>query len=73
MSICGSYEFNRKGSWLLRPSKITVHLHDTVETKDIPKAETNALMERVHAIVSCACGCLSVGRENVNNPLLIPP
>jgi hypothetical protein len=49
---CGSYRFNRKGSWLLRPSKITVYLHDTIETKDIPKAETNALMERVHTIVA---------------------
>jgi len=49
---CGSYRFNRKGSWLLRPSKITVYLHDTLETKDIPKAETNALMERVHTIVA---------------------
>ena len=52
MSICGSYQFNRKGSWLLRPSKIIVHLHDTIETKDIPKAEVNTLMERVHAIVA---------------------
>ena len=40
--ICGSYQFNRKGSWLLRPSEITVHLHDTIETKDIPKGEVNA-------------------------------
>jgi 1-acyl-sn-glycerol-3-phosphate acyltransferase len=52
MSICGSYQFNRKGSWLLRPSRITVHLHDTIETKDIPKAEVSALMERVHRVVS---------------------
>jgi len=52
MSICGSYQFNRKGSWLLRPSKITVHLHDTIETKGIPKAEVSALLERVHRVVS---------------------
>jgi len=52
MSICGSYQFNRKGSWLLRPSKITVHLHDTIETKDLPKTEVSALMERVHAVVA---------------------
>ncbi|HEU0004720.1 MAG TPA: 1-acyl-sn-glycerol-3-phosphate acyltransferase, partial [Terriglobia bacterium] len=52
MSICGSYQFNRKGSWLLRPSKITVHLHDTIETKQLPKTEVSALMERVRAIVA---------------------
>jgi 1-acyl-sn-glycerol-3-phosphate acyltransferase len=52
MSICGSYQFNRKGSWLLRPSKITVHLHDTIETRDIPRSELNSLRERVHRIVS---------------------
>jgi 1-acyl-sn-glycerol-3-phosphate acyltransferase len=52
MSICGSYQFNRKGSWLLRPSKITVYLHDTIETRDIPRSELNSLRERVHRIVS---------------------
>ena len=52
MSICGSYQFNRKGSWLLRPSTITVHMHDTIDTKSVPKAEVNALMERVHTIVA---------------------
>jgi 1-acyl-sn-glycerol-3-phosphate acyltransferase len=52
MSICGSYQFNRKGSWLLRPSKITVHLHDTIETQGLPKGEVSALMEQVHRAVS---------------------
>jgi 1-acyl-sn-glycerol-3-phosphate acyltransferase len=52
MSICGSFQFNRKGSWLLHPSKITVFLHDTIETKDLPKSELNSLMQRVHRIVS---------------------
>ena len=52
MSICGSYQFNRKGSWLLRPSKITVHLHDTIESQGLPKGEVSALMEQVHRAVS---------------------
>ncbi|MEW5977180.1 MAG: lysophospholipid acyltransferase family protein [Acidobacteriota bacterium] len=52
MSICGSFQFNRKGSWMLRPSKITVHLHDTIETQDLPKSQLEALIERVHRIVA---------------------
>lgn len=52
MSIVGSYEFNRKGSWMLYPSKIVVHLHDTIETKGSKKEDLDALIARVHAIVS---------------------
>lgn len=52
MSVCGSYQFSHKGDWLLRPSTITVHLHDTIETKDLPKNGLDALVERVHEIVS---------------------
>jgi 1-acyl-sn-glycerol-3-phosphate acyltransferase len=52
MSICGSYQFNRKGDWMLYPSKITVYLHDTIETRDVPRAELDNLIERVHRIVS---------------------
>jgi len=52
MSIVGSYEFNRKGSWMLYPSKIGVHIHDTIETKGIGGHEIDALMERTHHIIS---------------------
>lgn len=52
MSIVGAYEFSRKGDWMLYPSKITVHLHDTIETRGLTKDDTTALMERVHGIVS---------------------
>jgi 1-acyl-sn-glycerol-3-phosphate acyltransferase len=52
MSICGSFQFNRKGSWMLRPSKITVYLHDTIETKDLQRQELGALVQRVHRIVA---------------------
>jgi 1-acyl-sn-glycerol-3-phosphate acyltransferase len=52
MSIVGSYEFNRKGSWMLFPSKIVVHMHDTIETGDMSKHEAETLMENVHRIVS---------------------
>jgi 1-acyl-sn-glycerol-3-phosphate acyltransferase len=52
MSIVGSYEFNRKGSWMLYPSKIVVHMHDTLETAGMKKEEVEAFMERVHRTVS---------------------
>ena len=52
VSIIGSFEFNRKDSWMLRPSKIVVHLHDTIETKGLRKDEVEALRERVRGIIS---------------------
>ena len=52
MSIVGSYEFNRKGSWMLNPSSIVVHMHDTIETEGMNKNDADLLMERVHRIVS---------------------
>jgi 1-acyl-sn-glycerol-3-phosphate acyltransferase len=52
MSIVGAFEFNRKGSWILYPSTITVHLHDSIETKGLSKQDVESLAARVHAIVS---------------------
>lgn len=52
MSIVGSYEFHRTGDWMLNPGKITVYLHDTIETKEILKEQVEELRDRVHAIVS---------------------
>jgi 1-acyl-sn-glycerol-3-phosphate acyltransferase len=52
VSIVGSYEFNRKGDWMLRPSRITVHIHDTIETQGLRKEEIEGLRDRVHGLVS---------------------
>ena len=52
MTIVGAYEFNRVGDWKLYPSKITVYMHDTIETEGLGKEDVAALMERVHQIVS---------------------
>jgi len=52
MSIVGSFQFKRKGSWLLPPSKIVVHLHDTIETTGLSKQDATELRERVHRIVA---------------------
>lgn len=52
MSIVGSFQFNRKGSWILYPSRIVVHIHDTIETQGLKKGQIDSLAERVHQIVS---------------------
>jgi 1-acyl-sn-glycerol-3-phosphate acyltransferase len=52
MSIVGAYEFSKKGDWKLFPSKITVYIHDTIETGDLGKNDVEALMNRVHAAVA---------------------
>lgn len=52
MSIVGAYEFSRKGDWKLFPSRITVHMHDTIETTGMTKNDIEPLRRRVHAIVS---------------------
>ncbi|MBO0859719.1 MAG: 1-acyl-sn-glycerol-3-phosphate acyltransferase [Chloracidobacterium sp.] len=52
MSIVGAYEFSKKGDWKLFPSKITVYIHDTIETSGLGKNDVEGLMNLVHAIVA---------------------
>src|SRR5262249_8300712 len=52
MSIVGAFEFSKKGDWKLFPSKITVYIHDTIETKGLGKNDVESLMNRVHAAVA---------------------
>lgn len=52
MAITGSYEFNRKGSWMIYPSKIVVYLGEPIETKDLAKTDIQLLRDRVHHLVS---------------------
>ena len=52
VSIVGSFEFNRKDRWWLHPSKIVVHIHDTIETQDLEKEEVHELVDRVREIVA---------------------
>ncbi|HEV2389037.1 MAG TPA: lysophospholipid acyltransferase family protein [Candidatus Acidoferrales bacterium] len=52
MAIAGSFEFNRKGSWMLYPAKIVVHLHAPIQTKGLSKADMGALRDRVRQIIS---------------------
>ena len=52
MSIVGSYEFHRTGGWMLYPGKITVYLHDTIETNNLRRDQIDELRLRVQEIVS---------------------
>ncbi|MDE3168686.1 MAG: 1-acyl-sn-glycerol-3-phosphate acyltransferase [Acidobacteriota bacterium] len=52
MSIVGSYEFFRTGHWMLHPGKITIYLHDTIDTAQIARSDVDALRRRVQEIVS---------------------
>jgi 1-acyl-sn-glycerol-3-phosphate acyltransferase len=52
VSIVGSFTFNRKTSWILRPSTITVWLHDTIETQGCSKNDVGELRERVWRAVA---------------------
>ncbi|MBS1792162.1 MAG: 1-acyl-sn-glycerol-3-phosphate acyltransferase [Acidobacteria bacterium] len=52
MSIVGAYEFSRKSDWKLFPSKITVYLHDTIETAALGKQDIESLRQRVQKLVA---------------------
>jgi 1-acyl-sn-glycerol-3-phosphate acyltransferase len=52
VSIVGSFEFNNKRHWGLRPSRIVVHIHDTIEITAMKKGDVPQLRERVHQIVA---------------------
>ena len=52
VSLVGSFAFNRKTGWLIRPGTITVVLHDVIETKDLGKEDLPALRDRVHSAIS---------------------
>ncbi len=52
VSILGSYQFFQTGNWMLFPEKITVILHDTIETSQVAKADVEKLRQRVQDIVA---------------------
>ena len=52
MSIVGSYQFFQTGNWMLHPGKITVYLHDTIDTSQIDRTGIDALRQRVQEIVA---------------------
>ena len=52
MTIVGSYEFFRTGDWMLHPGKITVYMHDSIDTTQITRGEVESLRRRVQEIVA---------------------
>ncbi|MBI4458778.1 MAG: 1-acyl-sn-glycerol-3-phosphate acyltransferase [Acidobacteria bacterium] len=52
VSIVGSFAFYRKGSRMLYPSTITVHIHDTIDTRSLPPEKLEQLQDRVYQIIS---------------------
>ncbi|HVM74131.1 MAG TPA: lysophospholipid acyltransferase family protein [Candidatus Saccharimonadales bacterium] len=51
VSLVGSYRHLRTEDWILRPTTITVYLHDTIETKGMKKEDVPALKERVRRMI----------------------
>ncbi len=47
VSLVGSFQHLRTGDWILRPTTITVHIHETIETTGLKKEDIPALKERV--------------------------
>jgi 1-acyl-sn-glycerol-3-phosphate acyltransferase len=52
MSIVGAYQFFQTGHWMLHPGKITVYLHDTIDTSAIGRSDVDDLRRRVQEIVA---------------------
>jgi 1-acyl-sn-glycerol-3-phosphate acyltransferase len=52
VSIAGAYQCFQTGNWMLYPGKITVYVHDTIETASVERREVDALRQRVQKIVS---------------------
>ncbi len=52
VSIVGAFTFNRKTSWILRPSTILVWFHDTIETDGYSKRDIPELRNKVWRAVA---------------------
>jgi 1-acyl-sn-glycerol-3-phosphate acyltransferase len=52
VSLVGSFRHLRTEDWVLRPTTITVFLHDTIETKGLHKENVPALKQRVKEIIA---------------------
>jgi len=52
VSLVGSFQHHRTGHWMLWPATVTIHLHDTIETKGLTKEAVPALRDRVRKTIS---------------------
>ena len=68
VSLVGSINHLRTGDWILRPATITVHIHDTIDTKGMNKADVPALKARVKQIIAEPVeASLSESRDHLSN------
>jgi 1-acyl-sn-glycerol-3-phosphate acyltransferase len=67
VSLVGSFQHHRTGHWMLWPAKITVYLHDTIDTKGFAKDDVPALRDRVRKVISAPV------EEFLNREQGIPP
>src|SRR5260370_15486683 len=56
ITLVGSFQHHRTGRWMLWPAKITVHLHDTIDTKGLTKEDVPALRDHVREVISAPLG-----------------
>lgn len=54
LAITGSFDFNRKGHWMIYPGKIVVFLLDPVESAGLKKTDVQTLRDRIHHAISSA-------------------
>jgi 1-acyl-sn-glycerol-3-phosphate acyltransferase len=52
VSLVGSFQHHRTGHWMLWPATVTVHLHDTIDTKGLTKEAVPALRDGVRETIS---------------------
>jgi 1-acyl-sn-glycerol-3-phosphate acyltransferase len=52
VSLVGSFQHLRTEDWMLRPTTITIYLHDTIQTKGMSKEDVPALKGRVREIIA---------------------
>lgn len=51
-SLVGSFHHLRTGDWILRPTMILVHIHETIETQGMKKEDLPALKQRVRDLIA---------------------
>jgi len=52
VSLVGSFQHFRTGHWMLWPGRVTVYLHDLIETKGLTKEDVADLRYGVRKVIS---------------------
>ena len=69
VSLVGSFQHFRTGHWMLWPGKVTVYLHDVIETKGLAKEDVPSLRDRVREIISTP---VEESRKGMTEPSATP-